>query len=747
MQLLRLCALFALAAGCGAEPDSVSSAGSEEPRFVGGAVCAECHAAEAERWQGSHHDRAMQEASNETVLGRFDGATFEHFGSETTFTRRGEDFVVRTEGPEGELAAYEVAYTFGVKPLQQYLLRFPRGRLQALDIAWDTRPAAEGGQRWFHLRPEQRIEPGDPLHWTGLAQSWNAMCAECHSTNLVERYDPEMDRYAPTWSELDVSCEACHGPGSRHAAEPTHALPVELRNDGAWRFEEGAPIAQRAPPRTSRTELETCAPCHSRRSLAAPDAEPGTPFLDAHVPALLEEGLYHADGQILDEVYVWGSFVQSRMHAAGVACSDCHEPHALEIENADAACATCHRPAVFAARAHHRHEPGGRGSSCVDCHMPARVYMGVDARRDHSFRVPRPDLSEELGVPNACGDCHGERGAAWAAAAVARWWPDGRSGKPHFGSVLEAGRRGLAGAEGALAALARSAADPAIARATALHLLRRPVGPAGRAAIAASVRDPDPLVRLAAAGAAEALPPPGRLDAAKPLLADPVRTVRLEAARVLADAPGELLSPTEERARTRALDAYRAALVAHADRPEALVSLGTLHARRGEADEARRAYEAALRRAPFFVPASVNLADLLRATGNDEEGRPVLERALERVPDSADAHHALGLLHARAGRHDEAAAALGRAAELAPGSARYAYAHGLALHAAGERPRALAVLRDAHERHPGDRDVLVALATLSRDAGAGDAALAYARALLALDPADANARALVRELE
>jgi hypothetical protein len=202
-------------------------------------------------------------------------------------------------------------------------------------------------------------------------------------------------------------------------------------------------------------EIEVCAACHARRqSLTSQSSAPGDRFLDNFVPALLRTGLYHADGQILDEVYVYGSFLQSRMHGAGVRCTDCHERHRLGIlAEGNALCTRCHnpegtprfptlKPGQFDSPAHHFHRDGSDGAQCANCHMPARTYMGVDPRRDHSFRVPRPDLSARLGTPNACTLCHDDKTDAWATEQVRAWYPEGRSGRLHFSEVLAAGRAG-----------------------------------------------------------------------------------------------------------------------------------------------------------------------------------------------------------------------------------------------------------------------------------------------------------------
>jgi len=426
-----------LAAGCarderarGASSIAAPNASAAAPlEYSGSAACADCHRAQTALWRGSHHDLAMQDATAETVLGDFADASFAADGVTTTFFRRDERFWIRTPGRDGRQTELALPYTFGVDPLQQYLVALPDGRLQAFGVAWDSRPAAAGGQRWFDLYPGDRLEPGDPLHWTGRDQTWNHMCAECHSTGLRKGYQADEDRYRTTWSEIDVACEACHGPGSRHVSwaraeagarpgagggDPERGLAVRLRDavPGQWIMDLETGIAKRSPPRARDTQIEVCARCHSRRATLTESYRHGGSLLDTHAPALLDAALYFADGQIREEVFEWGSFLQSRMHRAGVTCSDCHDPHSLAVRGeGNAACAGCHLPSRFDAVEHHRHRPGTRGAACVECHMPAREYMVVDRRRDHSLRVPRPDLATALGAPDACTACHRDRDA------------------------------------------------------------------------------------------------------------------------------------------------------------------------------------------------------------------------------------------------------------------------------------------------------------------------------------------------
>jgi Tfp pilus assembly protein PilF len=528
---------------------------------------------------------------------------------------------------------------------------------------------------------------------------------------------------------------------------PSKGLRVRRAGAGRWVFDGANPIARRVGPRHLGDELETCAQCHARRSDLGDGPTTAVPFLDAHRPALLDDGLYCADGQILDEVYVWGSFQQSRMRAAGVTCSDCHDPHALTLRaEGNDLCARRHAPAHYDDPAHHLHPADSPGSRCEACHMPSRTYMGVDVRHDHGFRVPRPDLSASLGTPNPCTTCHADRDAAWAADVLTRR-RGGRAPRPHFGEAIAAGRDGATDAEAKLVALVSAAGEPAIVRATAVSLLAGYAGPVATQTLVAAASADEPLLRLAAADALDGRDPQVVIAALGPLLRDPVRAVRLEAVASLA-AVADRLPPGELAEAFAAAEAeHRAVQLAAADRPEAQLSLALFALRRGQVAEAEQMLRTAIRLAPYFVPASINLADLYRMQGRDAEAEPVLRALLAEAPDNADAHHALGLLLVRSDRAGEALETFRRAATLAPEDTRHAYVLGVALYSLGDVAGALDVLRAAHERRPGDVDVLAALTTMSRDSGDVGAARRWAGRLVEVVPWDTGARRLQAEIE
>jgi predicted CXXCH cytochrome family protein len=267
-------------------------------------------------------------------------------------------------------------------------------------------PKDQGGQKWFHLYPYEQIKHDDVLHWTRLNQNWNFMCAECHSTGVKKNYDAANDRFRTTWAEISVGCEACHGKGSRHVNwahnqrswfekddDPRKGLAILLNErDGiTWQLDPKTGNPQRSvAPAVTRREVETCGLCHARRGEFSEEWVPGQPLSDTHAVSLLARGLYHADGQMRDEVYNYGPFKQSKMFAAGVTCSDCHEPHAAKLRApGNGVCLQCHASDKYEVASHNRHEGVSPAVTCASCHMPVSTYMVVDKRHDHSLRIPR----------------------------------------------------------------------------------------------------------------------------------------------------------------------------------------------------------------------------------------------------------------------------------------------------------------------------------------------------------------------
>jgi len=643
------------------------TAPAAEAQYVGSERCKACHQKAYDGWKGSNHAKAMQAARDGTVLGDFGGATFQHRGKTWRFFRQGGRFMVHAEGPDGAMRDYEVAYTFGVDPLQQYLVVFPGGRLQALSAAWDTR-----AKRWFYVYPGPDAPPGDWLHWTRPGQNWNTMCSDCHSTAVRKRYDPEKDDYQTTWSEISVGCEACHGPGSTHVAwadQPAMGRPQV----------ENAALVTRTSKLAGPELVGLCAPCHARRAQFADQGAPGGEFLDRYLPALLSPGTFHPDGQILDEDFEWHSFTQSKMYASGVRCSDCHDVHSgKRHKEGNELCTRCHRADTYNAPSHHFHKPEWKGKPsagvlCVSCHMPGKNFMVVHFRRDHSMRVPRPDLTASLGVPNACsaGGCHADKPAAWVQAKFDGWY--GKKRKPHYGTILAAGRASAPEGEAELIQLSQDPLRPVAARASAVDLLASYPGPAARAAVEKALADPEPLVRATAVQRFPVEDPGTLARLLGPLLQDQVRWVRAEAAARLAGPPALRLTEAQRKVHATALEEYVEGQRYMADLPSGPYNLGNLYAALGRKADAERQFRRALEIDDQLYMAKANLAMLLATDGRLEEAEKLLREAHALQPRQAGISFNLGLLLAEEGKRDEAAEMLQAALAADPRMASAAF--------------------------------------------------------------------------
>lgn len=693
----------------------------------------------------------MQIADKTTVLGDFDNAEFDYFGRKTRFFSRGNTFIVATQDADGQDQEYEVAYTFGVTPLQQYLVELPGGRMQALPFSWDTRSATDGGMRWFHLYPDEYIGPGDELHWTGRYQNWNYMCAECHSTNLQMGYDVDTDTFKTTYSELSVGCEACHGPGSEHVAQADSAgfdnqfgfaLNFDKYASGNWIMNPESGIAKPSEtPDQPPQEIESCGRCHARRGLITTDYEYGKPLADTHLLALLDEHLYFSDGQIKDEVYVYGSFIQSRMYKAGVTCSNCHNPHSGSLRAGSTpsdVCSQCHLPSKFATVEHSGH--ASTDATCVDCHMTARTYMGVDVRRDHSFRIPRPDLHNETDAPNACGNCHADKDAEWAKRALDSL---GVTPRPHYGTAIAAGRQGYANE--ALTHASTNEDFPAIARATMLTQLTAPFGDDEIATLGNALADPDPLLRVAALRTLRPLAAETKLGVGGETLNDPIRSVRIQAALTFADIR-DLLPLEQTRAFGRAAEEYRAAYTMLSSTPDALANLGNFEIANGNLPGATHYFERALEIDAGFVPARLNLVDTLRQRQDETNVEKILRQGIAIAPNDAALRHSLGLALVRTAQPEAGLTELRQAFELQPSEHRYVYVLSIALNSLGQQNEALSLLDNAYQRSPTNYDIGWAFATILRDSGQFEHAQEIADQLADHYPDDANITALRQAL-
>jgi|TARA_B100000315_G_scaffold220027_1_gene222386 predicted CXXCH cytochrome family protein len=716
---------------------------------VGNTSCENCHQQEFQQWLGSDHEKSMQVVSANSVLGNFANITVSFHDIESRLYTSDNQYFIDTLDEAGQPATYQVKYTFGHDPLQQYLVELNNGHFQALNIAWDSRPANQGGQRWIHLQPDEQITPQHPFYWANHFQNWNSRCADCHSTNLNRNYNATDSSYATQWSEINVSCEACHGPASEHVemaqngslAAPISGFEIDISDRNRFVFSGNSPIASNTGNQSTE-QLNSCAVCHSRRGVAG-DYEANKDYHEQFQLSLLNQNLYFADGQINDEVFVYGSFVQSKMYQAGVTCTDCHNPHTAQLKApGNSLCQSCHQTETYQTRNHHRHVPNSVGAQCVSCHMPERTYMQVDDRADHSFSIPRPALANKVGAPNACAKCHDD----WAATDLVANYVNLFGEEPVSAwaeANFEANRLNILALPGILA-IADDAGVPAIRRASLLAQAANYPTRISLESIQRNLLDADPLVRRAAVEGVAFLPPQGRLQILQALITDEVKSVRLAVANQLADAFGD--APANMRPALLLLyDEYVQSLQIIQDTPGGQINLASFFYRRGNPIATERAYQRALAIEPAFVPAMLNLADLRREEGNEAAAEDFLLRALEIAPDSGAVHHSLGLLYVRRSQLDLALQQLQLATTQADAAPRYSYVYAVALESTGAKDDAIQILKESEVTWPNQVETLLLLVNYLDQEGRAAELLPYLSNLSRIMPGNPAVTVLVNK--
>ena len=699
---------------------------ANKAHYVGDKECISCHVKENHEWVGSHHDQAMMVADEYSVKADFNNTIFNYNGIISKFYKKNGKFMVETDGPDGKLHKYEIAYTFGIYPLQQYMIKFPDGKIQVLDPTWDNRSKAEGGQRWYHIHQDDNVTAGDPLHWTGPNMNWNYMCADCHSTNIKKNYDAESKSYNTTWALINVSCEACHGPASEHLLW-SKKQKTSVKNKGfTQNFQTSTkPWRERSATLKAmmqKQELNVCAKCHSRRTQVSDDFKAGDKFSDHYLNVTLAENLYFSDGKIKDEVYVYNSFLQSKMYEEGVTCSDCHNVHSLKRKGVgDSVCFSCHTQAMYENKIHTKHENNEAG--CISCHMPSRIYMGVDERNDHSFRIPRPDLSVNSKIPNACNNCHKDKSASWADKAMKKWYKNTPIGKQNFSHDLSNLRKNSKYAGDSLYKILLGT-SPQIAKVTAITYLGRFPSKQTYTTTMQLLRNKVPAIRLAALKALESFPVKLRVRETFKLLDDKEMPVRIEAARQLSFIDrGELDDATSLKLKT-AIAEYEKTLLFNADRAESQTALATLYTNLKEYSKAETAYIEALRIQKKYVPAYVNYASFLHKSRRDKEAYTLLTKGLEELGDSAALHHSLGLYYTRHKENIKALESLKIAANLEKNNEIYQYVYAVAL-SRTDIKKAINILQDSLAKYTGDLKILYALAYYYKKIGSNEQAKIY----------------------
>jgi len=707
--------------------------------YVGASTCQSCHQSEYQQWQQSDHFKAMQVASKDSVLGNFADTEVQFHDIKTRFFIQDGQYKITTINKHNQLETFDVPYTFGFYPLQQYLVDVGEGKLQAFNIAWDSRSEKEGGQRWYHLQPIEKITPEHPFFWQRHFQNWNSRCADCHSTDLQRNFAPKTNVFKTQFSEVNVACESCHGPAGQHV-ELAKKDAITDNNSGFntrlpavknFVFAMDNPIAH-ADGQANNSEINVCGRCHSLRTpLSHPFSDPKgqQSFVDDNRLEWIRAPFYHANGTINEEVFVMGSFMQSKMQHAGVTCSNCHNAHTGKVKiPGNGLCLQCHQAQTFNRPEHHHHTPDTDGAMCVSCHMPEKTYMGVDARRDHSFSIPDLSFQTQLSEPQSCLACHDKDDVHWREQSTKIWgagkentW---QSVRQHVQDVAPQG----------LAEAIAFVQDPSNSRLRQASLLADMSQYRTQEVLDLALQhlaSDDVLVRRAAVESLQMLSPLERWQVLSDKLDEPSKSVRFEIARVLVDSIEQL--SRSDKARLKPLLAeYGDMLTLNEDSPITQLALGNLASHLGDLAGAERAYLTAFRIEPSYIPVLIQVAEFYRQQGQDKNGASYLSKALKVEPDNAQANHALGLYKIRQKQYAPALTNLKVAAHSSEAFPSFAYIYAIALDHQGQGSVAIAELRLAHDRWPNDTDILSALISYLNKVGNTHDAAVYTDKLQAL---------------
>lgn len=623
--------------------------------YVGDAACIACHQTEVDLWKGSHHDLAMQIANEATVLGDFNNVETTIDGVEYFFFKKENDFLVRIKEIDSSEKEYKVDYTFGVTPLQQYLVDFDKGRKQVLRVTWDVID-----KKWYHQYKGDKIAPHDWLHWTKGAQNWNTMCAECHSTNLKKNYSIEEDEFNTTYSSINVSCESCHGPAEKH---------IQWANSGS-KEDKNTYLLKGV---TQIEQLNQCAPCHARRVKLTENLEPGEKFENQYMVQNLTTNYYHGDGQIEEEDYVFGSFMQSKMFDEGIKCNDCHDVHSLKLKfEENKLCLQCHVPVNYETEKHYFHIKDTEASQCINCHMTGKNYMGNDFRRDHSFRIPRPDQSDKYGTPNACTECHQDKTNQWAADAIIERFGEKRA--PHFSDAL------LASSQSNLTETERNRLDafindikfPEIARATVIENLDF-YTPEQYKPLVSALKDSSAIVRYNALMKFRNLAPQDRISIAMEHMSDSVKLVRIGAAQLVIGLDENTLSAIDKSNFISSRSELETMLFSNADFSTGRMQLGDYYLQNNDVNNAIKHYEMALVKDSLLLPVFSNLATAYSLNNDFNNAVKTLDNWIALDPENGRPHYLKGLLNFESNNPEKAVSELKKAIKLDPNNTRSMY--------------------------------------------------------------------------
>lgn len=673
-----------------------------------------CHKAEADAWEKSDHAMAMALPSANTVLGQFDGTNIELNGQQIQFYTKDAAFFAKvTDHGTTQSEIFKIQYTFGHYPLQQYLVETHVGTYQVLPIVWDSRDKAEGGQRWYHIYENENITPIDRLHWRQPLQNWNGMCADCHSDELKRNYQEATNSFNTTFSGINVGCVSCHGAMDGHdkagkekplSDSTKESLKLTTPNNNEhWQYSEHLDTAIWSGPKRDNHFMQTCFACHSLRASLTDGFSADVDFLDQFSPTLVNPPFYYTDGQIKEEVYVYGSFLQSKMYKKGVNCLDCHDKHTMKIKvEGNGLCLQCHKATTFNTPKHHKHKHSNEAAQCVNCHMPDTIYMGTDNRRDHSFKIPRPDLSVKYETPNACMDCHQKNGNAWAAKQLESWYGKPKDKGKNYQTLLDL-RHGIAIPLSSHLAIISDDSLSIIDRASALELLPMYHTNLRVEDLEHWLSHEEDLIRLTAVKVSRVLQPRDRMKILIKSLSDNVRAIRIASAEALLNIPA---MQKNLDVFNKAFDELSQAYHSTAWRGEGRLNQGNSAMANNDLSSAETAFKTSTKIDPYFAPSFENLADLYRIQKREDLVANTLKLGMKNNPDSPSLAYSTGLHLVRIKQIPHAIEYFKTAMTLDNYNPQYPYTYILAIDGNKQGVKALILLKDLVTKYQDNSNLI-----------------------------------------
>lgn len=696
--------------------------------------CLQCHPKQYQNWQQSDHAKAMAKVSKKSVLGAFNHTEFTHGQIKATFYQENDNYMIKLEGQSEVEQVYQVEYVFGHYPLQQYLIKQTKGKYQVFPIAWDSRSKAQDGQKWYLVYNSGETFTNSRLHWLQPSQNWNGMCADCHSSDLNRQYNVETDTFQTKMSAVNISCQSCHQltkhseitkGSAKTRKNKSISKQVNTHRQNLWLFSPQSPTAKLSSSIKPVLYDTSCVNCHSLRSPLTDGFAPDKKFLDQFSPTLIERGFYHNDGQIKDEVYVAGSFMQSKMYQAGVTCIDCHDPHSGKTKfEGDQLCLQCHKADIFSQKSHHQHQESSLGAKCVNCHMPTNRYMGVDDRRDHSFVIPRPSLTEKFQIPNACNQCHKEQSTQWAKGNIIKWYKREKSlpkNKQQFIEVLSQQQHSLS----TLVTLINDNTLAEIYRASSILLLPTVTDQISDNLVRQWVKSELPLIRLAIAKMGFLLSPSEQEKSFVTLLNDKYKAVRVAATENII-----ATSVTFSAEYASALKEYVDMNLVNAWRAEGRLNLANIDVQQNYLTNAVSTLRKAIEIDNFFAASYINLADIYRLQGDRKAEKEIWQLAVQNIHDSAEVLYSKALFHVRQKQNIKAAEAIEKAIAIEPRQVRYAYIYVLLLERQKQIDKAIDYIKTSITRYQFDSQLLNLGKKLAHENSNSDALLFFHNLLI-----------------